>query len=395
MKTIFTLFITMIMTINILHAQKNDTEEIFGRVDTYPELNACLQKSELENLVFQKLDLTSVENQLLKIPFTKCLFLGCEMSPTLREYLSADNYIFPQLEVPYPIFPAQLYNKESLYKGLDFKNPESYNVTLDKTVYDRFKAIGAETNDVAEMLARSLHDCSMRIALNEFLSGYDERRIVAIMGGHNMSRRDDTYKQVAFLSKELAEKGYLMISGGGPGAMEATHLGVWFAGRPETELLDAIQILSTAPRYDDKMWLSTAFQVFDKYPETTHVSLSIPTWFYGHEPPTPFSTHIAKLFENSLREEGLLAIAKGGIIYSPGSAGTFQEIFQDLTQNHYESYGYASPMIFLNKKYWTIERPLYPLIRTMIDEEKLNKNIDLEIFDNNKDIIGFLESRKK
>lgn len=394
MKTIQLIIISMTMMLSILHAQNPEYEAILGRVDTYPELNLCLQKKSLENLVFQKLDFSDTEDKFLKIPFSKCLFLGCKISPRLKAHLSAENYIFPQPDVPYPVFPALLYNKETLYNGYDFNNPDSYTQTLDKTVYDRFKAIGAETSDVAEMLSRSLHDCSMRIALQEFLEKFDEKRIIAVMGGHNMSRQDTTYKQVAFLSKSLAEKGYLMISGGGPGAMEATHLGVWFAGKSNNDLLDAIQILSIAPRYNDALWLPTAFKVFEKYPKTNYVSLSIPTWFYGHEPPTPFSTHIAKLFENSLREEGLLAIAKGGIIYSPGSAGTIQEIFQDLTQNHYESYGYASPMIFMNKKYWTEDRPIYPLIRTMIDEDKLNKKIILEIFDDNEDIIYFLEKRE-
>jgi predicted Rossmann-fold nucleotide-binding protein len=66
--------------------------------------------------------------------------------------------------------------------------------------------------------------------------------------------------------------------------------------------------------------------------------------------PTPFATHIAKYFANSVREEGLLAIAKGGVIFTPGSAGTMQEIFQDLAQNHYQSFGVSSPMVFMDKK---------------------------------------------
>lgn len=389
-----TLIIITTMMFSFLHAQNPKNEKIFGRVDTQSELNLCLQEKSLHNLVFQKLDLTEMEDKLLNISFSKCLFLGCNISPRLKGHISEENYVFPQLDVPYPVFPASLYNKETLYTGFDFNNPDSYSKTLDKITYDRFKEIGFETGDVTEMLARSLHDFSIRIALNEFLSHFDERRIIAIMGGHGMSRQDPTYKQIAILSKTLAEKGYLMVSGGGPGAMEATHLGVWFAGKSNEVLSDAIQMLSVAPLYNDPMWLSAAFKVFEKYPKTDYVSLSIPTWFYGHEPPTPFATHIAKLFENSLREEGLLAIAKGGIIYSQGSAGTFQEIFQDLTQNHYESYGYGSPMIFLNKQYWTEDRPIYPLIRTMIDEGKLNKKIVLEIFDNNEDIINFFENRK-
>ena len=126
-----------------------------------------------------------------------------------------------------------------------------------------------------------------------------------------------------------------MASGGGPGAMEATHLGAWMAGRSMEEFDDAMAILSVAPTFRDEGWLRTAFEVRTKYPQNKYRSLGIPTWFYGHEPATPFATHIAKYFFNSLREDVLLSIAKGGIIYSPGSAGTIQEIFQDAAQNHY------------------------------------------------------------
>jgi hypothetical protein len=152
-------------------------------------------------------------------------------------------------------------------------------------------------------------------AKHEFLSTYDERKVLAIMGGHRLRRDEELYLQTAELSKILTEKGYLMTSGGGPGAMEATHVGAWFAGKTDAELQDAVKMLSPAPIYSHPDWLKTAYQVLEKYPETSYKSLGIPTWLYGHELSTPFATHIAKFFENSLREEGLLAIAKGGIIY--------------------------------------------------------------------------------
>jgi hypothetical protein len=71
--------------------------------------------------------------------------------------------------------------------------------------------------------------------------------------------------------------------------------------------------------------------------------VGIPTWFYGHEPPNPACELHAKYFANSVREEGLLTVATGGIIYTPGSAGTVQEVFQDYCQNHYGSVGPAAP----------------------------------------------------
>ena len=58
----------------------------------------------------------------------------------------------------------------------------------------------------------------------------------------------------------------------------------------------------------------------------------------------------------------LLAIAKHGVIYAPGSAGTIQEIFQDAAQNHYGTFEMASPMVFFGRRYWTEEKPVYPLL---------------------------------
>ena len=171
-----------------------------------------------------------------------------------------------------------------------------------------------------------------------------------------------------------------MASGGGPGAMEATHVGAWMAGRNDSDVQEALDMLAVAPSFRDPGWLSSAFAVREKYPQTKYRSLGIPTWFYGHEPATPFATHIAKYFLNSVREDTLLSIAKGGIIYSPGSAGTLQEIFQDAAQNHYETFGFASPMVFLGRDYYTREMPVYPMLEDLLARGKY-KNLQLSITD--------------
>lgn len=56
--------------------------------------------------------------------------------------------------------------------------------------------------------------------------------------------------------------------------MEATHLGAWMAGRTEEELEDALAIISSAPVFGDAGWLSSAFEVREKYPQTKYRSLS-------------------------------------------------------------------------------------------------------------------------
>jgi predicted Rossmann-fold nucleotide-binding protein len=158
------------------------------------------------------------------------------------------------------------------------------------------------------------------------------------------------------------------------------------AGRTEAETDDALAILKKAPSFKAKLWLDTALQVMEKYPQEQTVSLGVPTWLYGHEPATPFATHIAKFFDNSIREDSILTIAKGGIIYSPGSAGTMQEIFQEAVQNHYLSFGYASPMIFLNRKYWTEEMPVYRLMEHLVKTGKY-KNLLMSLTDSTDEIV--------
>ena len=295
----------------------------------------------------------------------------------------------PSIRMPFDIFREQLYSAESLYKGYQPGKPLSFRECYDQQVYQHYLKAGKSATEIKETLARTLHDHSMTNAMNDFLAQFDEKQVVGIMGGHGLLRNEEAYRQVVMVSKTLAENDCLMVSGGGPGAMEATHLGAWMAGRTEEETNDALAMLQEAPSYKDIRWLDTALQVMEKYPQEKYVSLGVPTWLYGHEPATPFATHIAKYFDNSIREDSILTIAKGGIIYSPGSAGTMQEIFQEAVQNHYLSFGYASPMIFMNKQYWTEEMPVYRLMQHLVDKGKY-KNLLMTLTDSLDEIIKVL-----
>lgn len=358
------------------------------KFESISQLKDFLTVLHIEEIAIQSLNLTELTPLMLNINFSKCLFLGCEIPNELLHHLLPDNFIFPTLDVPFNTYPSNLYNKATLYNDFDYHRPETYLKTLDKIVYDYYKKSITELS-IKDSLAQRLHDHSITDSLHDYIAQYDERKLVAIMGGHKMKRTDAIYLQVCQLSKLLTENGYLMLSGGGPGAMEATHVGAWMAGKNETDLLFALEILSEAPVYSDNNWLASAFKVMEQFPNPAFDSLGIPTWHYGHELPTPFATHIAKYFENSVREEGLLALAKGGVIFTPGSAGTIQEVFQDLAQNHYESYGYASPMIFLNSGFWTKDRPIFPIIQKMSDRGDL-MNLNLGIYDDNEKVIVHL-----
>jgi len=115
----------------------------------------------------------------------------------------------------------------------------------------------------------------------------------------------------------------------------------------------------------------------------------VPTWLYD-EPPTPFASGIAKYFSNSLREESLVTIALGGIIFTRGSVGTIQEVFQDVAQNHAETLGMISPMIFFGSDFWTKERPIYPIIKELADGRRYDAFVT--VADTTDEVISFLKS---
>ena len=294
-------------------------------------------------------------------------------------------------QVPFDVARKSLYASDELYEGFDPDDEASYCACFDSKVYQHYSSLGQHARNVKELLARTLHDHCIHAALARFFKEYDHRRCVGIMGGHALLRTDKIYREIALLSQRLTQEGFIMLSGGGPGAMEATHLGAWMAGQTTEKLDDALEMMAVAPSFRDEGWLCSAFRVMEKYPrQQQYVSLGVPTWLYGHEPSTPFATHIAKFFENSIREDNILTLAFGGTIYTPGSAGTLQEIFQEAVQNHYLSFGFASPMIFLGKRYWTEEIPVYPLVNHLMETGKY-KNLLLTLTDDINEVVDILQ----
>ena len=340
---------------------------------------------------FQSIDFTICSGATERI-YSDCIFMGCTIPEAMMQCMDNRCYIFPSLRKPFNCFPARLYNAATLYAGYNPSCDSSFDECYDTRVYRHYTGKGKISSDISEMLARALHDHSVSDSLHEMLNRYDERSVVAVMGGHAVLRTDVNYIKIATISKLLTEQGYLMLSGGGPGAMEATHLGAWMAGRDGEELSDAVKMLSVAPCYKDCEWLRSAFEVMEKYPRREDFcSIGIPTWFYGHEPATPFASHIAKYFDNSVREDGLLAVAKGGVIYTPGSAGTMQEIFQDAAQNHYETFGFASPMVFFGEAYWRKQVPIYELLSSL-QEQGRYRNLILSITDDIESVVEHILS---
>ena len=64
-----------------------------------------------------------------------------------------------------------------------------------------------------------------------------------------------------------------------------------------------------------------------------------------------------------------------------------QEVFQDAAQNHYKTFGYASPMVFLGREHWTQTMPVYPLLERLQEEEKY-RNLLLSIVDTAEEVVS-------
>lgn len=281
--------------------------------------------------------------------------------------------------LPFDTGRREVYSAEELFAGFEPRRPESYGETPDFRSFRWFVATGRGTPmDADEAVLRAVHDAHLTFDLGAIIAG---RRVVGIMGGHQLPRDSQAYSLVAELARDLARRDMLVCSGGGPGAMEAAHVGASLSRHPDAAMTDTIAGLAVAPLMPDLLgilhpdgtpdpalvetageWFAPAW-VASRAIQNPVETLSIPTWHYGHEPTTPFATRIAKLFQNSVREDGLITIARQGLVFTRGSAGTLQEVFQDAQQNFYAQHpDYFSPMVFLDRDYWTRELPVGPLL---------------------------------
>ncbi len=329
-------------------------------------------------MVLKDLDLrfTAWDAVLRTADLGGAVFLGCHLTASvLARAQAAGAIVFPPIEgLPFRPYRSGLYTPDELY-GPPMGSPDghaddrvdpagrSYSATLDASI-DRWVREAERPIDVMSVLYQRLHDHAITDALAEVVAG---RAVVGVMGGHDAGRDTDLYRTVAELSRRLTRAGFLVATGGGPGAMEAANLGAFLSPFEDGLLEEAMMNLVGAPTFDDRdAWLAKAWefraQVMGRIHDGPGDSLGVPTWFYGHEPPNVFASRSAKYFENSVREDGLISLAGRGIVFAPGMAGTVQEIFQDVTRNHYALEAPPAPMVFFGSRYWQNELPVVALV---------------------------------
>lgn len=351
----------------------------------------------LKGKVFQNIDFIPLKVDWTKYNIQSTTFLGCDFHKEEAIYLISNGaLVYPKFAgLPFQPHRTELYTWQELMG----ENLTNMAESPDFKIYQHFMK-NKYTPSMEEAMAQRIHDYSIDVALRNLIEyddfGMTQKKIVGFMGGHATKRGSEYYVKVALAAQELAQKGYYIATGGGPGIMEAANLGAYMAKYSEEDLVDAILLLSDL-KYDseDQMdylvsnYFEQSLTVLEKFPDGTS-SLAIPTWFYGHEPSNLFACDIAKYFSNSIREDILLAICLYGIVYAPGSAGTTQEIFQEAAQNHYGTFGFYSPMIFLGKKRYTEDTALYSVLHQLAVGRKYKELLYLT--DDPELVVNFIEN---
>jgi predicted Rossmann-fold nucleotide-binding protein len=324
-------------------------------IETVAEFDELVSRgtTSLAGVHLQSVDLSGRADQLARLDVSRAVFLGCRFAPGSEAAIRGRGaLVFPAVpDVPFDPYRGALYTPAELYDGLD----GGYAATLDAAAY----AWSRSPRTLDRSLAMALHDHAIDDAVSEFASG---RRLVGVMGGHAVRRDDPAYLAAARLGRALGSQ-FTVLSGGGPGAMEAANLGAWLSAATDDDLDAAVSAVAATPGFapDVTAWARSAIGVLDRWPDGA-VSLGIPTWFYGHEPPNVFAAAVAKYFHNALREDMLVRLCRAGIVFLPGAAGTVQEIFQAACASYYSEPGPVPPMVLVGRDHWTNVLPVWPLL---------------------------------
>lgn len=175
----------------------------------------------------------------------------------------------------------------------------------------------------------------------EFVQGFELLRehglAVTFWGSARTTPEDEYYKDAEALAAKLAKKGFSVVSGGGPGIMEASNVG--------------------------------AFKVGGK-----SVGLNIQLPF--EQKLNPYTTQSLN-FDFFFSRKVMLTFASEAYVYFPGGFGTLDEFFEIVTLIQTKKIE-PIPVVLYGKEYWE------PLIRffeqNLLKKHKTISAADLELF---------------
>ena len=194
--------------------------------------------------------------------------------------------------------------------------------------------------------------------MSEFIEGFEELSTigpaVSIFGSARFHRNHRYYKKTLEISTLLAKDGYTIITGGGPGVMEAANKG-------------AIN--------------------------NAGISVGLNILLPQEQKPNPFQNK-SLTFKYFFARKVMFIKYAMGYVCMPGGFGTLDEFFEALTlvQTHKI---YPLPLILVGKDYWS--DLLKWMKTTMLIKEKTISKVDLDlvkITDDPKEVLAIINKHR-
>ncbi len=173
---------------------------------------------------------------------------------------------------------------------------------------------------------------------HDFLTRFD--KAASIFGSARLGFDSDIYKEAEKLAYKLAENGFAVFTGGGPGIMEAANKGAFEAGG-----------------------------------RSVGININLPE--HGMtERRNPYLTD-AESFDFFFSRKVILSFASQVYIFFPGGFGTLDELFEMLTLIQTKKTSQI-PVILVNKDFW---QPLMDWIRGVVwGRNRAIAEEDMELF---------------
>ena len=177
--------------------------------------------------------------------------------------------------------------------------------------------------------------------MSEFVDGFEKLSkigpCVSIFGSARIKPEHEYYKLAEKIAYKISKAGYGVITGGGPGIMEAANKGAKTAGGKSVGLNIELPFEQYSNPYIDPDKLIT----FD--------------YFF-------------------VRKLMFIKYAQGFVVL-PGGFGTMDELFEALTLIQTKKIG-KFPIVLAGKEYWA---GLFEWIKTVLVEEKMINPLDLDL----------------
>ncbi len=177
--------------------------------------------------------------------------------------------------------------------------------------------------------------------MSEFVNGFDILRkystAATFFGSARLSPQEPAYKAAELLAAKLAKKGFTIITGGGPGIMEAANVG--------------------------------AFKVGGK---SVGLNIQLPM----EQKLNPYVTE-SESFHFFFSRKVMLSFASEVYVYFPGGFGTLDELFEIITLIQTEKIT-KIPVVLYGKDFWD---PLFAYFeKVLLKQYKTISKEDIDLF---------------